>query len=318
MQALWLENKSLTLRAAVPTPEPQPGEALIQMRLAGICGTDLELLRGYYPYTGIPGHEFVGDVIEATDEKWIGERVVGEINLSCRKCRECLAGRTTHCMERKVLGIRAYAGVFAEYLTLPLVNLHRVPPTIPDDAAVFTEPLAAALEIQQQVTIKPDDRVLLLGSGRLGFLIAQTLVHTGCDLRVTSRQERVRQILIGCNIPVIYPEEIPEHLMDIVVDASGSPQGFELACRAVRPRGTIVLKSTYTGSAEVNLSALVVNEVTLIGSRCGPFLPALQLMESGQVDPLPLIDARYPLREGLAAFEHAARRGTLKVLLYPG
>jgi 2-desacetyl-2-hydroxyethyl bacteriochlorophyllide A dehydrogenase len=317
MQALWLENQTLTFHAAVPTPKPQPGEALIHVRLAGICGTDLELLRGYYPYTGIPGHEFVGEVIEATEAKWIGERVVGEINVTCGRCHECKAGRPNHCERRIVLGVRDYPGVFAEYTILPLVNLHRVSPLIPDEIAIFTEPLAAALEIQQQVMIRPTERVLLIGSGRLGLLIAQTLAFTGCDLLVTARQKRAREILAANHITYINPEEAPLHRMDVVIDASGSPQGFALACRTVRPGGKIILKSTYTEVAEVNLSELVVNEVSLVGSRCGPFVPALRILESGQMDPRSLIDAHYPLSDGITAFKAAAEQGVLKVLLHP-
>jgi 2-desacetyl-2-hydroxyethyl bacteriochlorophyllide A dehydrogenase len=317
MQALWLEKQSLTFRAAVPDPRPQPGEALIQVHLAGICGTDLELLRGYYPYTGIPGHEFVGVVIEASEPSWIGERVVGEINLTCGKCRECKEGRPNHCEQRIALGIRDYPGTFAEYLTLPLANLHHLSPVIPDETAVFTEPLAAALEIQQQIMIRPSDRVLLIGSGRLGLLVAQTLAITNCDLLVTARQPRSRELLAANHISTIFPEEAPVRQMDVVIDASGSPQGFDLARLAVRPGGKIVLKSTYTETMNLNLSALVVDEITLIGSRCGPFVPALRLLESGKIDPRPMIDAHYPLRDGLAAFEHAAKQGVLKVLLHP-
>jgi 2-desacetyl-2-hydroxyethyl bacteriochlorophyllide A dehydrogenase len=317
MQALWLENKTLTFCAAIPVPKPKPGEALIRVRLAGICGTDLELLRGYYPYTGIPGHEFVGEVIESPEPSWIGERVVGEINLTCGECRECKEGQSNHCGRRVVLGVRGHSGAFAEYLTLPLVNLHRVSAAILDETAVFTEPLAAALEIQQQVLIHPNERVLLIGSGRLGLLIAQTLSFTGCDLLVTARQPRARELLEGYRIHAVYPEDVPLRQMDVVVEASGSPQGFDLACKAVRPQGKIVLKSTYAGAAQINLSALVVDEVTLVGSRCGPFVPALRLLETGKLDPRPLIDAQYPLEDGLAAIEKAAQRGVLKVLLHP-
>ena len=317
MQALWLEKQSLTFRAAVPDPKPQPGEALIQLSLGGICGTDLELLRGYYPYTGIPGHEFVGVVIDASESSWIGERVVGDINLSCGMCKECKEGRPNHCEQRIALGVRGHPGAFAEYLTLPLANLHRVSPGIPDETAVFTEPLAAALEIQQQVMIRPDERVLLVGSGRLGLLVAQMLALTGCDLLVISRQPRTCELLATYHIATIFPEDTPVRQMDVVIDASGSTQGFDLARRAVRPGGKIILKSTYAGTMDVNLSSLVVDEITLVGSRCGPFVPALRLLESGKIDPRPLIDAQYPLRDGLAAFEHASRQGVLKVLLHP-
>ena len=317
MQALWLENKTLTFRKGIPVPKPQPGEALIRLRLAGVCGTDLELLHGYYPFTGIPGHEFIGEVIESPDPSWIGERVVGEINITCGECYECQDGLPNHCEKRCVLGVRDRPGAFAEYLTLPVINLHRVPPAIPDEAAVFTEPLAAALEIQQRVPVHPNQRVLLVGAGRLGLLIAQTLAFTGCDLIVAARQPRARELLAGSHIPAVFPDEVPLHKMDVVIEASGSPQGLELARRAVRPRGIIVLKSTYAGSTEVDFSALVVDEITIIGSRCGAFIPALHLLETGQLDPQPLIDARYPLADGLAAIKHAAQPGALKVLIHP-
>jgi threonine dehydrogenase-like Zn-dependent dehydrogenase len=317
MQALWLENKSLSFRTGLPMPVAKTGEALIRMRLAGICGTDLELLRGYYPYTGIPGHEFVGEIIEAPETQWIGERVVGEINISCGNCRECQSGKPNHCERRIVLGVRDHDGAFAEYLTLPLVNLHPIPASIPDESAVFTELLAAALEIQEQVMIRPSERVLVIGSGRLGLLIALTLALRDCDLRVTARQPRARELLEAHHIPILLPDQVSTGEMDVVIEASGSPHGFDLARQAVRPRGKIVLKSTYAEAIQVNMSSLAVDEITLIGSRCGPFIPALQLLETGQIDPRPLIDGYYPLRDGLAAFELAAQQGAIKVLLHP-
>lgn len=317
MQALWLENQRLTYRAVIPTPVPQPDEALIKIHQAGICGTDLELLRGYYPYGGVPGHEFIGEVVKTTDPSWLGERVVGEINIPCGECSECTQKRPMHCERRRVLGIKNYPGVFTDYITLPLANLHRVPAVVPDDEAVFVEPLAAALEIQEQVKITPSQRVLLIGAGRLGLLIAQTLFLTGCDLRVAVKHSKAREILGRMRIPVIEPDNLPSRAMDVVIEASGSPDGFHAARQAVHPRGILVLKSTYAGSTQVNLSSLVVDEVTLIGSRCGPFPKALQLLESGQVKPSSLIEARYPLSEGLEAFAMAARPGTLKVLLHP-
>jgi threonine dehydrogenase-like Zn-dependent dehydrogenase len=293
------------------------GEALVKVRLAGICATDLELVRGYYPYTGIPGHEFVGEVIAAPQAEWVGRRVVGEINAVCGECEACRHGRPTHCERRTVLGIVNRNGAFAEYLTLPMANLHLLPDSVPDEMAVFTEPLAAALEIGQQVHIQPTERVLVVGAGRLGQLIAQVLALTGCDLRVLARHPNQIALLARRGIRSITQDEVPQRRMDVVIEATGSPSGFEVARRAVRPRGTLVLKSTYAGNLEVNLSALVVDEITLVGSRCGPFRPALQLMESRLVDPTPLIEARYPLEQGVAAFEHAARPGVLKVLLQP-
>lgn len=315
MNALWLENNGISLRE-VPQPG-KPNEALIRIRKAGICSTDLELVKGYYPYTGVLGHEFVGDVIEADDASWIGARVVGEINAVCNQCEQCLNGRPTHCESRTVLGIASRDGVFADYTTLPLSNLHRVPASVPDEMAVFTEPLAAALEIQEQVQVKSTDRVLLVGAGRLGQLIAQTLALTGCELRVVARHKHQQDLLKARGIRIISEEEIQPWRWDIVVEATGSPNGFSLARKAIRPRGTLVLKSTYKGEMSVNFSSIVVDEVNIVGSRCGPFEPALRLMESRQVDPTVLIDSEFALGEALKAFEHAAESGVLKVLVKP-
>jgi threonine dehydrogenase-like Zn-dependent dehydrogenase len=316
MQALWLEKQQIELRD-VPRPD-WPGEALVHIQRAGICSTDLELIKGYYPYSGILGHEFVGKVINAPDPAWIGERVVGEINAVCGACESCTAGRPTHCENRTVLGIVNRDGVFAEYTTLPLANLHRVPDSVPDEAAVFTEPVAAALEIQQQVQIKPDSGVLLIGAGRLGQLIAQTLALTGCNLRVVARHSRQKELLSARGIDLMAEDEIQARKWDLVVEATGSSEGFDLARRAVRPRGTIVLKSTYKGNMEINFSSIVVDEITLLGSRCGPFEPALRLLESGAIDPTVLISAEYELKGSVKAFEHAAQPGALKILLRPG
>ncbi len=331
MKSIWLENQTLSLHN-LPLPE-KPGEALIRIRLAGICGTDLELVRGYYPFTGIPGHEFVGEVVSIADsdasscqtgrndrpthEDWIGKRVVGEINVVCGECEQCQNGRPTHCEQRTVLGIIGRDGVHAEYTTLPLANLHLVPDSVPDEAAVFAEPLAAALEIQQQVQIRPADRVLLIGAGRLGQLIAQTLALTGADLRVVARHPLQKDLLQRRGIRLIDEGEIQPRRWDVVVEATGSPSGFDLARQALRPRGTLVLKSTYRGEMTVNWSPFVVDEVTIVGSRCGPFEPALRLLEKREVDPTPLIAGRFRLEQALEAYEAARRPGMLKVLLEP-
>ncbi|HEY3119400.1 MAG TPA: alcohol dehydrogenase catalytic domain-containing protein, partial [Vicinamibacteria bacterium] len=279
-----------------------PGEALLRVLCAGICGTDLALLNGYLSFAGIPGHEFVGRVEAAPGEAArVGRRVVGEINLACHRCAACLRGDTHHCAARQVLGLRGRAGAFAEFLTLPIENLHAVPDALPDEAAVFTEPTAAALEIQEQVTIGRGDRVVVIGPGRLGQLVARTLALTGCELRLIGR----------------HSEPPPEREADVVVECSGHPDGLAAARRAVRPRGTIVLKSTYASAVPLDIASIVVDEVTLVGSRCGPFPRALELLSDGRVDVRPLVHARYPLSEALAAFEHAARPGTLKVLVRP-
>jgi len=273
------------------------------------------LVKGYYPFTGIIGHEFVGDVVECDDPAWVGQRVVGEINVICGNCEQCLGGRSTHCESRTVLGITKRNGTFAEYTTLPIANLHRVPASVPDELAVFTEPLAAALEIQQQVHIRPTDRVLVIGAGRLGQLIAQTLALTGCDLRVVARHPHQQKILVERGIKLILEEDVQPWRWDLVVEATGSPGGFSLARQAIRPRGTLVMKSTYKGEMSVNFSSIVVDEVNIVGSRCGPFGPALRLMEKGKVDPSVLIAAEFKLGEALQAFERAAQPGVLKVLV---
>ena len=313
MRALWLENNKISL-PDIPQPR-SPNEALIKIRKAGICSTDLELVKGYYPHTGILGHEFVGEVVEAEDASWISERVVGEINVVCNECEQCLNERPTHCENRTVLGIINRDGTFAEFTNLPIVNLHRVPDSVPDEMAVFTEPFAAALEIQQQIQINPSDRVLLVGAGRLGQLIAQTLALTGCDLRVVARHKHQQDLLKARGIMTISEEEIKPWRWDVVVEATGSPSGFALARRAIRPRGILVLKSTYQGEMSINFSSVVVDEINIIGSRCGPFEPALHLMESKQVDPMVLIAAEFKLKDALKAFEHAAEPGVLKVLI---
>lgn len=315
MKALWLENQTLSLCDDLPMPSPAEGEALLRVRLAGICSTDLEMMRGYYPFTGILGHEFVGEVLEAPDPALRGARVTGEINIVCGECTTCRRGDSTHCENRTTLGIHNRPGCFAEYLTLPIENLHPIPAHISDEAAVFTEPLAAALEIQQQIHIRPADKVLIVGAGRLGQLIAQTLALTGCDLHVVVRHDYQREILAARGIKTLPEDQIAERTYDFVIEATGAPGGFALAHKAVRPRGTLVLKSTYAGDLSTNFSAIVVDEITLVGSRCGPFEPALRLLESGQVDPTSLITESYPIGAGIAAFQHAAQSGVFKILL---
>ena len=315
MKALWLEDRALSVRERLV---PEAGdEALVRVRVSGICGTDLELARGYYPFTGIIGHEFVGDIVESPDPEWIGARVVGEINADCRVCETCRAGRPTHCENRTVLGITGRDGAHAEYLRLPLRNLQRVPESVSDDAAVFTEPIAAAVEILQQVHILPTDRVLLVGAGRLGQLVAQVLALTGAHLKVVAKHDQQKALLAARGIATIEAEEVESRRWDIVVEATGSPSGFDLAARALRPRGTLVLKSTYRGEITLALAPFVVDEITIVGSRCGPFAPALRLLERGEIDPLPLIAERYPLERAVEAMEAAARPGKMKVLLVP-
>ncbi len=318
MRGLWLENQTVSYRQDLPKPAVAPGFARIRTLQAGVCATDLEMARGYYPFTGVPGHEFVGQVVEAPlNETWVGKRVVGEINLTCGRCTACRAGREHHCENRTTLGIFDKDGVFAEFFTLPVKNLHVVPENVSDDQAVFTEPLAAALEIQEQIQVQPGMRVLVVGAGRLGMLIAQTLRLTGCDLQVVVRREAPAEMLAGMGIESIFVKDVAENSADLVVEVTGAPGGFELSRKAVRPLGTLVLKSTFADKVTMDLSRLVVDEVTLVGSRCGPFAPALRLLAAGLVDPTPMIAARYPLEAGLAAFEKAGEHGVLKVLIEP-
>ena len=314
MRALWLEDQTLTLRDDVPMPAPAPGEALVRVVVAGVCNTDIELTRGYYPYAGIPGHEFVG-VVESGPEELRGKRVVGEINAVCGDCETCRRGDRTHCERRTVLGIAGRNGAFAEYLALPVANLHVVPDDLSTEKAAFTEPLAAALEVQQQMDIRESDRVLVIGDGKLGQLVARSLALTGCRLTATGRHREKLALLERHGIHTTNADAVAPRSFDVAVECSGSASGFELARTALRPRGTLVMKSTYAGDLTVNASSLVVDEITLVGSRCGPFAPALRLLADGKIDPTDLIHARYPLRDAVAAFERAQRAGVLKVLV---
>lgn len=313
MIGVWLEDRKLSLRTDIPVPVAA-GETLIRLTQAGICNTDLELVRGYYPFRGVLGHEFVG-YVERGPGAWLGQRVVGEISAVCNTCEACRNNRPTHCENRSTLGIVNRDGAFASYLALPAQNLHRVPDNVSDDWATFTEPLAAALEIQQQVSIRPTDRVLVIGPGKLGNLVAQTLALTGADLFVVGRSPKPLEILTRMGIAAGVADDIRPGRYDVVVDVTGSPAGFELARKAIRPRGTLVIKSTYAGDLTINMSSIVVDEITLVGSRCGPFAPALRLLADRRVDVEPLIEARYPLSDALAAFDYAAEPGVLKVLL---
>ncbi|MFP3983281.1 MAG: alcohol dehydrogenase catalytic domain-containing protein, partial [Desulfurivibrionaceae bacterium] len=280
---------------------------------------DLELVKGYYPFTGIPGHEFVGEVVKAPCQPSLnGCRVVGEINCACFACPFCRQGLYSHCRNRTVAGIKGHQGCFGEYLSLPVTNLHQVPDSVSDEEAVFVEPLAASLQIQEQLQIKPSDKVLIVGSGRLGQLIARTLVLTGAEVAAVVRHQKQADLLAEISACPIKESEVEKAWADVVVEASGTPSGFFLASQAVRPAGTIVLKSTYRDEWQMNLSSLVVDEIRLTGSRCGPFPPALRLLAGKMVDPTPLIEEKYHLNHGKRALELAGRSGVLKVLLDPG
>ena len=326
MQALVLTAAGLELQYNRPLPLPSATEALIEVHLAGVCATDIELTLGYKGgFRGILGHEFVGTVVAAPgDHQWIGQRVVGEINLGCGHCDLCRQGLSKHCRQRAALGIQGHDGAFAQYLTLPLANLHRVPPGVSDEEAVFTEPLAAALEILEQVTIGSDTHVIVQGDGRLGIMCAWVLAATGCDLTIIGRYpEKLALAAISDRVhtAVVSDElyaQLSSHPADVVVEVTGSPRGFEVALGLVRPQGVIVLKSTFAEHlSHFDISQLVVNEISLIGSRCGPFAKALGAIAEHQVNVLPLINTRYPLSDGLQAFAHAGKKGVLKVLIDP-
>jgi threonine dehydrogenase-like Zn-dependent dehydrogenase len=317
MNGLWLHDRQLSLRPDIPKPEPTPGEALVRVLRAGVCNTDLELTRGYYPYSGVLGHEFVG-VVEAGYTPWLKQRVVGEINASCGKCEFCQKGIKTHCLDRTVLGIVNRNGAFAEYLSLPIQNLYQVPETISTDAATFTEPLAAALQILEQVKITPNHRVLIVGDGKLGLLVAQAIATTDCEVLAIGRHESKLQILKDCGIQTGFASEIQAGSFDVAVECTGNPEGFAIALGALKARGTLVLKSTYAGKLSLDAAKIVVDEIQLVGSRCGAFAPALELLASGKISVLPMVQARFELQEGLAAMGRAAQKGTLKVLIDMG
>jgi threonine dehydrogenase-like Zn-dependent dehydrogenase len=316
MIALWLERGGLRLRDDVPLPQAPAGEALVRVRCAGICNTDLELLRGYCPFAGVPGHEFVG-VVERGPAGLVGRRVVGEINAVCGECESCLRGHPTHCARRTVLGIAGRDGALGQFLALPVRNLHAVPDGLDDELAVFTEPLAAALEIGEQVEIGPGDRVLVAGDGKLGQLVARSLALAPCEVSVVGRHARKLALLDAAGIRTLPEPDVASGAFDVAIECTGNPEGFALARRALRPRGTLVLKSTYAGRLTLDASALVVDEIRVVGSRCGPFASALRLLAEGKIDPRPLVDARYPLARAVEAFEHAGRPGALKVLVSP-
>ena len=318
MKGLWLEDKKMSYRADLPLPQLEADEVLIKVLLAGVCSTDLEMLRGYYDFKGVPGHEFVGLVEEDNGHPDLqGKRVIGDINISCGECERCLRQEPSQCMQRKTLGIFDYDGVFAEYCKLPAKNLTVVPDSVSDVLAVFTEPTAAALRILDQIQVKPSDRVIVVGAGRLGLLIAQALKNTGCDLKVVVRRPEPAAILAGWGIRSVYADEIKGELADIVVEVTGSPEGFALSRLLTRARGTLVLKSTFAGDVSMNLSKLVVDEITLVGSRCGNYPAGLRALASGLIQVGDMVDSIFPLEQGLEAINRAGYPGVLKVLIRP-
>lgn len=317
MKALYFDGQ-LALRE-VETPRPGPDEALVQVRLAGICGTDREILKGYSAFQGIPGHEFVGQVVECRSGDWQGKRVVGEINVSCGECDYCLWGLGRHCPRRTVVGIVNRNGALAEYLVLPVVNLHEVHEEISDEEAVFTEPLAAAAEILEQLESVPTRRALVLGDGRLGLLVAQVLATAGVRITVAGKHPEKLQMARswGMKVADASKEPLPSAAFALVVDATGSPAGLTEALRLAEPRGTVVMKSTFHEPASFDTAKLVVDEINLLGSRCGNFSTALELLLHKRVRVKEMVSKVFPLQEGLKAFEYLSQPSCMKVLLKP-
>lgn len=316
MKALHWDGSSLKLEADYAEASPGAGQARIRVRVAGVCSTDLQILRGYMGFTGVPGHEVVGEV-EAGPPEWLGKRVVCDINFACRACPTCKAGLHRHCPTRTVLGILNQDGAFAESFVAPLANLHAVPDAVEDEVAVFAEPLAAAFSIVEQVDVRPDHEVVVLGDGKLGLLCAQALHTTGAKVTLVGKHDGKLGIAQERGIRVVQSHAFePKLQFDVAVEATGSAAGLGVALGAVRPRGTLVLKSTVAAEHTLSLAPLVINELHVVGSRCGLFEPALSAMAEGSVATKPLIHARYGLDQGLEAVETAKQPGVLKVLIH--
>jgi threonine dehydrogenase-like Zn-dependent dehydrogenase len=314
MLAVRLEKGLVRVRKQSRPRRPE-GFALVRLLNGGICNTDLELQRGYYNFRGTPGHEFVGEVVEADSPDLIGERVVGEINLACGACEWCAQGLGRHCPRRTVLGIVKHPGAFRELLTLPEGNLHRVPRAIPTEHAVFVEPLAAACEILDQVRIPTGARVAVLGDGKLGLLVGQVLKAHGAEVHQYGRHKEKLRIAAQAGIDARVARKLPKAEYGWVVDETGSSEGLRQAVQMTKPRGTVVMKSTVHGSVAIDSAPVIVNEITLVGSRCGRFEPALRLLRTKQVNVASLVSEILPLKNAALAFRRAATPGVLKVLL---
>lgn len=312
-------NDSLAFSPRHADPPAAQGDTLLRVRQAGICATDLEITKGYMGFGGVLGHEFVADVVHSPNKDLIGQRVVGEINVVCGRCDLCLSGLSTHCRNRSVLGILNHDGAFAELVRLPASNLHVVPRQVDDDAATFIEPLAAAFQILKQINLDARKWVTVLGDGRLGLLVAQVLRDAGCPVRVIGRHPEKLALCEKWSIRSRPLEDIaPRHDQDVVVDCTGSASGIELALQMVRPRGTIVLKTTAAAGKPLNLAPAVIDEINIVGSRCGPFREAIRALAEKRIDVASLIHRRMKLEQGVEAMELAGRPGVLKVLLTMG
>lgn len=302
-------------------PTPKKGEALIKVTYGGVCNTDKEITKGYMGYKGILGHEFTGVVEEINDEDktFLGKRVVGEINLGCKNCEWCAKDLERHCPNRSTLGILAKDGCFAEYVTLPLSNLIEIPENVPDEQAVFVEPLAAGLEILEQMHIQPCQKVMVLGDGKLGLLTALALNACGLDVLIVGKHQNKLDIAKNQGVKTQLLSEFEQApKFDVVVEATGSITGFETSVSCVKPRGTLVLKSTIAASKELNLAPIVINEITILGSRCGRFEPAMRLIASGKIDFSQMISKIYPIEQAVEAFDANNAKDTIKILLKIG
>ncbi|MBF0308324.1 MAG: alcohol dehydrogenase catalytic domain-containing protein [Magnetococcales bacterium] len=318
MTGVIFDGNELRVDTRLPMPVPAPGEALVKVTLAGVCRTDQEIVRGYGGYAGVLGHEFVGVVEEAPEARWIGQRVVGEINCPCHDCPPCRRGDRIHCQTRTTLGIHHRGGCMADYLVLPQENLHAVPSHLSDEQAVFAEPLAAAVSVTQRVHIHPEARITVVGDGRLGLLVCAVLRLTGCHLRLVGNHPAKMGIASGMGIEVLPAADVGHsETEDVVVECSGTTAGRSLALSLVRPRGTLVLKGTHVESGGLDANRIVVDEIRLLGSRCGPFAPALRLLAAGLVNTEPLLEGVWPLRQAVAAFARAEMKAVLKILLRP-
>ncbi len=313
MKAAHLNGSTVTLQTDYPTPDLRDGEVLVRVLRAGICETDLQLMQGYMGFRGVLGHEFVGI---AESGPLAGQRVVGEINCSCWDCETCRRGLPTHCPNRTVIGILGRDGAFADYISVPQKNLHPVPDSLSTDEAVFVEPVAAAFQILRQQLVKKGDRVTVLGDGRLGNLCAQVLAWSGCEVLVIGKHASKLGVLSDLGVQTALLGDVnPQHDSDIVVDCTGSSSGLPTALQFVRPWGTVVLKTTVAGEQTLALAPIVIDEVRVIGSRCGPFPDAIAALDAGHVTVKPLISDRFPLDDAVAALQHTASQPVLKVLL---
>ncbi len=318
MKAVEFRNNEIILNNDAKKPELKTNEALIRVKLAGICNTDIEITKGYMGFSGILGHEFVGVVeeVNSPDKSLIGKRVVGEINAGCGDCEWCGKGLERHCPNRGTLGIWQKEGCMADYVNLPIENLVLVPDNLTDEEATLVEPFAAAFEILEQLHIKPADKVVILGDGKLGLNIGLALSTIPCDLLHVGRHQNKLDIVAAQKVNTILSKDLKiEKKYDVVIDATGSVDGFETALALVKPRGVLVLKSTVAGDKPLNMAPIVIDEITILGSRCGQFAPAVKFLEKKLVNLKPLIDKTFDAKDAIKAFEYSRQKGILKVLL---